>query len=204
MSDHKKIAVFGGSFNPPHLGHAAAIQTLERAGAYDEIWVMPSGDRHDKQFTVSGVHRLEMVRIMCEELFTKSAAPVKISSLELERPSLTTTYETMQALEKLYPSDEFYFVVGSDVVGNIKDKWVNGEQLYVSARFILIDRLLRAPDASAIPPHTTVLFNVAPDAVRSISSTAIRMAIQEKSEWAPLVTPGVAEYIQRHRLYMVQ
>ena len=64
----KKIVIYGGAFNPPHIGHAIAIENVLRLFPCDEIWVMPTADRHDKKIKVDGVHRVQMLNLMVQEI----------------------------------------------------------------------------------------------------------------------------------------
>lgn len=96
----------------------------------DEILVMPSADRRDKKISAPGRHRLEMCRLMVEELFPAPKIPIRISKEELDRPELTTTYTTKLELEKKYPDSEFHFVIGADLVKDIRSFWVDGEQFW--------------------------------------------------------------------------
>src|SRR3989344_3593256 len=96
----KKIVIYGGSFNPPHIGHAIAIEAVLRNFKCDEIWVMPSAERKDKHIGTPGKHRIKMLEMLIGEYFRTSKIPVKISDLEIKRPGLTTTYDTKTELEK--------------------------------------------------------------------------------------------------------
>ena len=196
---NKKILIFGGAFNPPHLDHASIIGTLLKQFPCDEIWVMPSADRHDKTIGVSGEHRLKMIEIFIKELFPNPKVPIIISTLELNRPKLTTTYETKLELEKSYPDYEFYFVVGADSFNDIKTKWVNGEKLYKEARFIVLPRPgILLPEST--PDNAFVLQNKNNDAP-DISSTIIRSLIKEGKSIGEHTAKAVVEYIKNNNLY---
>ena len=75
----KKIALYGGAFSPPHLGHASVIEAILRLFPCDEIWVMPSADRHDKIVSASGEHRIKMLELMITELFPEYILPILLS-----------------------------------------------------------------------------------------------------------------------------
>jgi len=194
----KKIAIYGGSFNPPHFGHAMIVESILRLFPCDEIWLMPSGERLDKQINVSGNHRLQMLKLMRSELFNSSEIPIKINSLELNRLKLTTTYETKLVLKKKYPNHRFYFIIGSDLIADIKNKWVNGKKLYNSTYFVIIHkanhiRINQLPKHSILLKTNLILTNV--------SSTLIRAFIRKGYSGIPYITKGVANYIKKHKLY---
>ncbi|MBI4119736.1 MAG: nicotinate-nicotinamide nucleotide adenylyltransferase [Parcubacteria group bacterium] len=198
MNSKKKIVIYGGSFNPPHLGHASAIEMAQRLFPCDEIWVMPSGNRQDKTIGVSGNHRKQMIEIMLNELFPNPGIPIKISTLELDRPKLTTTYETKNELERGYPAYEFHFLMGSDIFGEVEKRWVNGKKLYAAANFLVIQKPeAKLPDD--LPKRVTVLDHSI--AWLMISSTFIRKLIARGHSGIPYIATGVAEYIKKHKLY---
>src|SRR3989344_3792294 len=163
----KKIVIYGGAFSPPHIGHATAIEMAVRTFICDEIWIMPSADRRDKTISVSGEHRVNMLKIMLAELFPRPSIPIKILTLELDRPALTTTYETKLELDKKYSDCEFYFLVGADIFKDIKTKWVNGKELFKIAKFISVQK------------------------VGDISSTFVRKIISEGHSGMPYILPAV-------------
>ena len=195
----KKIVIYGGSFNPPHIGHAVAIETIMRLFECDEVWVMPSANRSDKPNLVDGKHRLHMMKIMLNEFFLNTKIPVKLSRVEIDRPKLTTTFDTKQKLEKKYSNMEFWFLVGSDLLLDIKDKWVNGKKLYNSANFVAIQR----PGFlyPKIPPKHLVLLGEG-TVWPMITSTLVREHIYSGYSPLPYVSLGVAAYIKKHRLYL--
>lgn len=170
----KKIVIYGGAFNPPHIGHAITIETVMRTFVCDEIWIMPSADRRDKKISVSGEHRVNMLKIMLAELFPDPKVPVKISTLELERPALTTTYDTQLEFNKKYPDSEFYFLVGEDIFKDIETKWVNGKKLFQIAKFVTIAKKV------------------------DVSSTFVRERIHEGHNGVPYIIPAVARYIKEN------
>ncbi|MBI4991704.1 MAG: nicotinate (nicotinamide) nucleotide adenylyltransferase [Candidatus Harrisonbacteria bacterium] len=196
----KRIVIFGGAFNPPHLGHVSVIRSVLKKFPCDEIWVMPSADRHDKAMSVSGQHRFKMVEILIKELFQDAKVPIKIPTLELDRPKLTTTYETKTELENQYPDFEFYFVVGSDSFNDIKTKWVNGEKLYKEANFIVLVRPgISLPEN--LPKNVMVLErNLDPS---NFSSTDVRSLIASGKPVSQYLSKGVSEYIKENNLYKV-
>src|SRR3989344_3252446 len=198
MRKNKKVVIYGGSFNPPHIGHAAAIETITRLFPCDEIWLMPTADRRDKTVGIAGAHRVKMLKIMITKLFLTSKIPIQISTMELDRPRLTTTYETKLELEAAYPNCQFYFLIGSDIVGDIEKKWVNGAELFQAARFIVLKRPLDVLP-KRLPPQITILdkgFKYV-----DISSTFIRALLAKGHSGAPYLISGVAEYIKNNGLY---
>lgn len=193
-----KIVVYGGAFSPPHIGHAVAVESIVRLFPCDEIWVMPTADRLDKKMSAPADDRIAMLELWLNEYFGKSRIPIKISDIELKRPELTTTYKTKLELEEKFSDSEFYFYIGSDILGDIEPKWVNGKELYQKANFIVFKKA--GGDLSfALPPHITILEeNVI---LVNASSTFIRNLIKSGLSGIPYVPRSIADYIAANHLY---
>ncbi|MBI2064577.1 MAG: nicotinate (nicotinamide) nucleotide adenylyltransferase [Candidatus Yanofskybacteria bacterium] len=194
---NKKVALYGGSFSPPHLGHASVIEALLRLFPCDEIWVMLSADRKDKQITADGKNRIKMLELMINELFPDAKIPILISDFELKLNKPTATYETLRLLKEKYPDHTFNFVLGSDNLRIIETEWVNGERLFQEADFLALKNPL-IPLPKKLPPHITILNDVA---WTNISSTFVRKLIAQGHSGIPYLTKGVAEYIKSNSLY---
>lgn len=183
-----------------------AIEAVLRNFPCDEIWIMPSSDRLDKHIGISGKHRVNMLKIALNEYFPRlrlrsgeqGNIKIKISELELRRPRLTTTYETMTKLNKLYPHNKFYFLLGSELLWNIRYKWVRGRELWRSCYFLAV----RKPGAkipSKLPPNIKIIDK---DIIWvNISSTLVRKFIKKGYSGIPYIHPKVASYIKRKSLY---
>ncbi len=195
----KKILIYGGAFSPPHLGHASAVSLALRSFPCDEIWVMPSADRRDKKITAGAEDRKRMLEIMIHELFPRPATPVTVSTLEIDRPKPTTTYETLMELNGQFPGSEFYFLIGADVVGDIESKWFNGKEIYRLANFVVMD-CRGVPVPSGLPDNFIHLPG-RKGLTGDISSTMIRNMLGERKNPDHCLTPGVAAYIREMKLY---
>ncbi len=198
----KAIALFGGSFNPPHNGHSAVVKALDALAGkvrVDEIWLMPSANRWDKKISVSGPDRLRMIDLMIDDLHLDAARPVRAFDHEVRKPNLSTTFETKAELEALYPYHEFHFVFGSDVVPDIAAKWVHGKELFDAANFIFFDRpgYVALKDC-ALPPHCVVL---AAEGGPELSSTIVRGLARDERALREKVSPSVAEFILKKGFY---
>ncbi|MDE1874943.1 MAG: nicotinate-nicotinamide nucleotide adenylyltransferase [Patescibacteria group bacterium] len=199
----KTIALFGGAFNPPHVGHSAVVRALDALDFIDEIWLMPSANRWDKAIGVSGPDRLRMIDLMIDDMHLDAAKPVRGFDHEVRKPNLSTTYETKTELEKLYPYHEFHFVFGSDVVPNIAATWVNGKEFFEAANFIFIERPGHPKlDRASLPPHS-IAISLPDDIVRraDVSSTIVRAAASDRTAIGRHVSPSVAEFIEVNRFY---
>lgn len=195
----KRIALFGGSFNPPHDGHSAVVKALEGVDGIDEIWLMPSANRWDKSISVSGPDRLRMIDLMIDDKHRNSAKPVRAFDHEIRKPNLSTTFGTKAELEKLYPYHEFHFVFGSDVVPHIAKSWTNGQELFDTASFIFMDRpgCVALKDCD-LPKNSTC---IPLSETRELSSSQVRRIAHDEATLAKLVSPSVARFIANRKLY---
>ena len=194
----KRIAVYGGTFSPPHVGHASVIEAVARLVPCDEVWVMVSRDRPDKPGTVNAQRRLTMTKLMVGELFAESPVPVVVSDFELKRPELVYTYDTLTALRREFPGDEFFFTVSSELLRDMTTTWEKGRELFNEARFIVSHRP-GVPLDMALPPMAIVIGTNY--AYIDVSSTFIRGLIARGLTAMPYLTPMVARFVRENGLY---
>ena len=115
-----RIGIYGGTFNPPHIGHIRAASHAVRALELDEMLLIPSCISPHKQLPAhspTAQQRLEMVRLMAEEKQT-------VSDIELSRGGTSYTYETVLQLKKEHPQDELVLCMGTDMFLSF-DTWKN-------------------------------------------------------------------------------
>lgn len=175
-----RVGLFGGSFNPIHNGHISlALQLKEQAGL-DEVWLMVSPQNPLKQSTdlLDDEQRLQMARLAVENV-----DGIVVSDYEMHLPKPSYTWNTLEALKRDYPDDEFVLMIGGD-------NWQ------------LFDKWYRADDIKA--NYEIVVYTRAPGDVgyMDISSTDIRRRIREGRGIRRLVPKAVADYIKEKRLYI--
>lgn len=188
------IAVFGGAFNPPTVAHYEIIKYLLKQHFIDEIMLMPVGDHYNKTGMAAAKHRFNMLKEMVENLPNTT-----VSSVEIDEPIALKTVETLEILQKMYPSKEFVFVMGADNLRNLP-KWSQHEQLINNFKMIIFDR--GDEDVSALIkeyfPTQMDQFIVVGDFVKlDISATLYRDNPTTKG----LLLPEVTKYILKHHLY---
>lgn len=190
-----RIALFGGSFNPPGLHHRAIAEALIHH--FDRVVVVPSGPRPDKPAAsdVETIHRAAMA-----DLAFRGLTRLRVDLFDLEQASFTRTHE----LENRYLSEgEIWLVVGTDLIGPgltgqsfIREQWERGEELWQRSRFAVFHRQGYPVEESALPPRHQ-LFT---DPVAG-NSRAIRLKAFRHESIDHLVSPEVAAYIERYGLY---
>lgn len=131
-----KIAVFGGTFNPFHIGHYKMLKCLCDLDFIDKVFLLPDKIPPHKvcDYMPIDEHRIKMCEIICDE-FSKA----KLCLVDFQREGKSYTVDTIKALKKKYPDDNFYFVIGGDMLSTL-DKWYNYEELIRETSFIAFER----------------------------------------------------------------
>ena len=129
-------AIFGGTFNPLHIGHYEMLSALEKDNQIDEIWLMPDRIPPHKvcDFLAHDKDRIEMCRIAAED-FKKT----QLCLAEFERQGKSYTYDTVTEFLKKYPDKTFTFVCGGDMLITF-DKWYRYEELMKLLPFTVFRR----------------------------------------------------------------
>ena len=129
-------AIFGGTFNPFHIGHYEILKALENDERIEEIFVMPDKIPPHKVCDILAEDniRIEMCRIACED-FKKA----KLCLVEFEREGKSYSYDTINHLKQIYPNKNFAFVCGGDMLVSF-DKWYKYEEIMKLLPFIVFKR----------------------------------------------------------------
>lgn len=179
-----KVILFGGSFNPPHLGHLKlALKSLKFLNA-TELWFIPSLKSPLKEIElVDFEHRCSMI-----ELLIKPYKKLKISRIEAELDEVSYTFNTIKALRERYNNVDFIWLMGSDQANQF-EKWYKSDELLKSIKFAVylrnIDDLIKPPFISI---HT--------DTIYANSSQRIREGLVH------LTHPNVLKYMMDNELYV--
>lgn len=190
-----KLALFGGSFDPPHLGHLAFARFALDALAPDRLLWLPAGRQWQKpdQVMAAGVHRVQMLKRL-----TAGEPRFVVDERELHRRGPSFTADTLREFTVQHPGAELMFLIGQDQYARLPT-WYRAEVVTELATLVVVPR---AGEAVVTPPglapHRLRVLNL-PDT--PISSTAVRDAIARGDDIRPLVGPEVASYIASHRLY---
>jgi nicotinate-nucleotide adenylyltransferase len=173
----RRVALFGGSFNPPHKGHTAICRWLARLGVFEEIWLLPCYIHPLGKHLIPYDARLEM----CKLAFGKLNLPIHILEVEKELGGESRTLRTIEHLTEKHPGIRFSFVVGSDIEAQEKH-WHRFDCI---RELVDIVKIPRGPE-SPIP---------------DVSSTDIRRRIGANKPYRDLIEPEVAVYIITKALY---
>ncbi|MCX7044329.1 MAG: nicotinate (nicotinamide) nucleotide adenylyltransferase [Candidatus Sumerlaeota bacterium] len=183
-----KTAIFGGSFDPPHLAHVMACAYALSCTDAGRVMMIPCA-RHafDKPLTPFE-HRLAMCRLAVEGVLSR----VEVSDIEGARAGVSYMVDTLDELARFYPRDSFLLMVGSDILDEVH-KWKDYSRLQQLAPLLIIPRLGEATLSEAVGSRRFIL----PD----INSTDIRERLAQGHMPYELLPRRVAEYIIQHRLY---
>ena len=191
----KKIAIFGGSFNPPGLHHRQLVENL--LPYFDEIIVIPCGPRPDKATVneIAPADRAEMTKLAFAGL-----PKVRVELFDLLENKFTRTH----ALQKMFELEgEVWHLVGTDWTAGGRDGesaihkiWERGPELWKTLNFAVTDRENYPHCTGDLPPHHQ-FFRLGING----SSSEIRKRIRQNQPMEHLVLPAVKDYILRRKLY---
>lgn len=199
----EKIGIFGGSFDPVHLGHTGLATDAVKQAGLDKVVFVPAKlqpFKLDKKLT-SGDARMDMLR-----LATADMDNVEISSYELDAEGISYSYLTMRAMQEKYSkSARLYFITGTDAFLKL-DTWMNAEELLTSYSYVIgtrpgykqeeldafIDKQRRKYGTEIININNTQI---------DVSSTEIRDMLRAGKSAAGLISGEVERYIRENGLY---
>ena len=198
----RRIGLFGGAFDPPHLAHAALVHAAMAQLHLDALHVLPTGQAWHKSRVLSAAwHRLAMARLAFEDV-----PGVRVDDREIRRDGPTYTIDTLRELQAAEPGACLVLVIGADQAATLP-RWKNWQEIVKLAIISVANRdhltggegqfhLESIPGARLQPLHVPAM---------PISATAIRDQIAANPDGlkqvAHLVAPGVARYIELHHLY---
>ena len=197
-----RIGIFGGSFNPPHLGHILAVREFREKLSLDRVLLIPAASPPHKTLTANSPaaeHRLEMTRLAAADL-----PYAEVSDIELRREGASYTADTLDELRSAYPQDEFFLLMGTDMFLSF-DTWYHPERIAAQATIAVAHR--SADNAQQLQSCAQKLkenLNVNTVFVENEylphSSTSVRamLAFQAAEDY---LDPTVLDYIQRNNLY---
>ena len=190
-----KIGIFGGSFDPIHIGHAIIAQHIISSGAVDRLWFMVSPVnplKAGKEQQVADTDRLRMV-----EMVSRPMEGVETSAFEFTMPRPSYTIDTLNALQAKFPDDEFYLVTGGDN-WQIFNKWRNSEEILAKYHLLIYPRLGYEVN---IPEDLKDRVTLVEAPIIELSSTEVRERLANGQSVRYYVPDEVMGYIERHHLY---
>ena len=196
----ERIGIYGGSFDPPHIGHIQAAKQAVEALQLDRLFVIPvASPPHKGGCRASEAHRLEMVRLALQD-----EHKIQVSDHEIARGGTSYTYETVEAFRDKYPQAQLYLLMGSDMFQSFHT-WKHPEKILEQVNPVVFCRGDKdektknqaQKETLEAQGHKAVLLD---NPVLEISSTQMRrlLAFQCADSFLP---DGVGDYIREHGLY---
>lgn len=200
-----KIGIYGGTFNPPHLGHMAAAQAAVAALGLDKLLLIPAAIPPHKALP-SGTPPQEERLAMVEKWADVMGGHVEVSTLELEREGKSYTSDTLRSIRQTYPDAELWLLMGTDMFLTLH-LWHEPEVILSLAGVCAFGRTEQDGEAMFAPQrdylqqhfHAKITTITLPGLV-DISSTRLRELL-ERGEGGKYLLPSVYGYILMHRLY---
>lgn len=180
----REIALLGGSFNPPHVGHLMAALYLRSTLGCDEVWLLPSFNHPFGKPLAPFEDRVAMCEAMAEDV----GPWLKISGAEAEVGGEGRTIELLEWLLPKHPGVKFRWVIGSDILGDLP-KWKSWDRIEQLVQVTIIHRAGYPSDRALGPPMVEV------------SSTEIRKRLDAGEAPGDLVPRRALEVARARGLY---
>lgn len=198
----RRIAAFGGAFNPPHWAHLIIAKKIKQKLAPSKLIIIPYGTPalKPKERLAQACDRLVMTRLAFWPL------GYEVSAIELKRKGKSYTINTIRQLKRKYPKAELYWIIGEDsLLEIIQGKWKGGMGILDKAKFVVVTR-----PGFSLKKLPKKFKNKAKEASKKvkiiklkipISSTEIRKRIKQGKNISGLVPKKVLAYIKKRKLY---
>lgn len=220
-SEEKKVGLFGGTFDPVHIGHLRAAEEIRESFGLEKVFFIPSALPPHKQSShvTPPEHRLEMLRLAVD-----SNAHFDISDYETKTQSTSYTIETLRYMTEAHPDRNYYFIVGHELFTEI-ETWKNYRELFTLSNFIVMTRPgFSNNESDELPLALKTDFSYAnrEENVRiyinnnnktiafthirgfEISSTEVRHLVEAGKSIKYLVPEQVEDYIASNELYTAE
>ena len=190
----RTVALLGGSFNPPHIGHSLVAHYVLETQEVDQLWLVPTYQHVFGKTLAPYAHRVAMCEAMAETMQATHGPRAQVSRSEealAHAPGFvgSRTFDLLQLLIAESPGLRFRWVIGADILGET-DKWHRWDDVIAMAPLIVVGRGGQAaPPAGAAPVEVTV------------SSTDVRQRLTDRQDVTGLLPRAVLRYIEREGLY---
>jgi len=191
-----KIGIFGGTFNPPHIGHLIVVEHVRQSMGLTKVIFVPAAVApHKREMEIiEPHHRAEMLRRA-----TNGNDAFEVSDIEIRRGGISFSVNTLQEFKKIYPNDLMHLIIGMDNLTEFHT-WREPEKIIGLAGIIAMTRPGVSLNMAQIPLGEKITLCEVPEI--AISSSEIRKRVREGKPIRYLVPVSVAEYIREHRLYL--
>ena len=194
-----RLGLFGGTFDPIHLGHLILAEQCREACRLDRVWFVVAGAPPHKREDLTPVsHRIEMARIAIA-----GHQAFEVSEIEAGRPGPHYSVDTLEAVHRERPGDDLFFLIGADSLVDLPT-WRNPAGIARLATIVVVNRPgMVEVDPSILPsfgPGTRDLLFVTIPSI-GIASKVLRQRLAERRTIRYMVPRGVEAYIETQGLY---
>jgi nicotinate-nucleotide adenylyltransferase len=195
-----RLGLFGGSFNPPHIGHLLVAVDAYEALGLDKLIIMPASANPLKGKNPGGASRMQ--RLQMTQLAFAGDRRFEVSDMEIGRGGLSYTVDTLEELSRKYEGAELILVLGMDSLATFR-QWVRPERIKELARFGVLTRTAVSQNAlenetgAALPDGAMLVTARRVD----VSSSEIRERLRAGKSIKGFVAESVEEYILSAELY---
>lgn len=190
---NKEVIIYGGSFNPPTLGHKHCIDQAIAKYPNAELWLTPSNNAIDKGAAIASKTRLALLETFVNGEYANEPR-VKIIDSQLHKAGDAITYNMNLELMKALPNTKFIYPIGEDSIALINN-WQSSKLLLTKINWLIVKR--HGAKVNTLPKHYSYL---APTK-EPISSTAARNAIKNGLPTTHLLPPTVRSFIDNNKIY---
>lgn len=178
-----RVGIYGGTFDPIHLGHLHVITQLISRNLIDQLLVVPAGVPllRDKAPVATGAQRRAMCQLALSDLAPEIAAKVQVNPIEILRTGPSFTIDTVEAVKQTFPDDTIVLIIGQDAAEKLEN-WHRIDELRAMVEFLVIKR----------PGYTGEGIDI--DAL-PVAATTIRQGLSAD------LSSSVATFIRENTLY---
>ena len=196
-----RIGVFGGTFDPIHMGHLIVAEDARAALDLDKVLFIPAGQPWFKSYRqiTEAYHRLAMVRLAVE-----GNPSFDVTDIEIRRTGPSYTVDTLAELREQYPDAEFIVILGVDALREI-DRWHQPRKLFELASVVGMARpgaIINLSVLHAAIPGSSSRIRLLDSALIDISGTEVRQRVAAGRSIRYRVPAAVEWYIRENGLYM--
>jgi len=197
------IAIYGGSFDPPHKGHALLAENLAKACNADKVIIIPAYSSPFKDGTIAtGTDRLAMCR------YTFTSPLFEVSSIEINREGKSYTVDTLKDIKKYYPDDKLFLFMGDDMFLSLAN-WYRYKELLSLCTIVTAARTEDLKQLSEMKTYAITRLGlhegdyiISDEKPLEVSSTLLRTMLKNRMDTSKYLTYDTISYIKKRGLYL--
>lgn len=190
----KRIGIFGGSFDPPHLGHLVIAELARRTLHLDFVYLVPAYKPPHKAGKHASTAR---DRLAMTKLSAQGNAGLRVSDIEIKRRGLSYTVDTVRAFRRTFPSAKLFLIIGGDSLAQFHS-WKQPDMILSIADLAVYRR--PAPGSQKLDPKKRKTHRIK-GPLMHIASSEVRKRLAAGDPVDELVRKNVLAYIRRRKLY---